>query len=130
MKIGQLAHEAGVTIQTIRYYERIGLLSAQTRSKSGYRFYQQENLLRLRFIGKAKSLGFSLKKIKELLELRLDPSTNCNQIKDKAERKQAEISAKIAFLAGLNRTLSKLIQDCSSSIPNAPCPILLSLELE
>ncbi len=87
MTVGRLAKTAGVNIETIRYYERRGLLPEPTRKESGYRLYSDEDVKRLQIILRAKELGFALREIQELLELRVDVKTNCDEVRTETEEK-------------------------------------------
>ncbi len=130
--IGKLAKVAGVNIETIRYYERIGLLPQPQRKSSiwghGYRIYQERDLNQLLFIREAKNLGFSLKEIHELLSLRVDGKTDCERIKEKAERKLTDVEDKISKLLRIKKTLKKLIEACRERKITDPCPILDALD--
>ena len=98
LTIGQLAKDAGVNIETIRYYERRGLIPEPPRRKSGYRQYGSDFVLRIQFIKRAQELGFSLNEIDELLALRVDSGTACSEVKHHAEAKIADIEGKIKTL--------------------------------
>lgn len=126
--IGQLAKEASVNTQTIRYYEREGILKPINRSDSGYREYDKDCLKKLRFIIQAKELGFSLKEINELLNLRISSVQKCNQVRRKAEKKYDEVKSKIKSLKFLEKTLKSLIDDCKSHTVSDCCPIIEKLE--
>src|SRR5438445_10622353 len=95
LTIGQLARRAGVGIETVRFYERQGLLEEPARKESGYRQYQEDVVARLRFIKRAKELGFSLREIMELLSLRVDPTTRCAEVRSKAAAKISDNVASI-----------------------------------
>lgn len=110
--IGRLAKEAGVSIQTIRFYERRRLIDQPRRSGSAYRQYDRDHLVRIRFIKRAQDLGFSLNEIKQLLELNENPRTTCAQVKDQADRKLVEIEAKIRDLQRMRRALTDLSSAC------------------
>ena len=112
MTIGRVANAAGVSIDTIRFYERRGLLAKPGRSFSGYRNYSDDVLDRLRFIGDAKRLGFSLKEIKELLSLGVKSTTECGPVTRKAETKLAAMNKEIARLQRLRLTLRKMVETC------------------
>src|SRR5271168_545844 len=112
MTIGRVANAAGVSIDTIRFYERRGLLAKPGRSFSGYRNYSDEVLDRLRFIGDAKRLGFSLKEIKELLSQGVKSTTECGPVTRKAEAKLAEMNDEIARMQRLRVTLRKMVEAC------------------
>lgn len=128
LTIGEVAKRAGVGVETVRFYERKGLLEEPERKPSGYRQFDEEIVDRLRFIRRAKELGFTLKEIKELLSLKLDPSTTCADVKERAEGKIADIGAKIDSLKRMKRALVKVTKSCSGSGPTGECPILDALE--
>lgn len=131
--IGKLAREAGVNIQTIRYYERLGLLTPTERRKTlhlqpGYRLYDQEALKRLRFIRHAKELGFTLKEINELLNLRIGSVTDCDIVRKQTEAKLRAVEQKIDALASVKMVLKELVERCIKRLPTEGCPILQSIE--
>src|SRR5919201_5193477 len=127
LTIRQVARHAGVGIETVRFYERQGLLEEPARKDSGYRQYQGGVVARLRFIRRAKELGFSLREIKELLALRVDPATTCAEVKARAEAKVADIEGKIQALRRMKKALHKLTTACSGRGPTSECPILEAL---
>ncbi len=131
LTIGKVAKAAGVNVETIRYYERLGLLPEPMRKSSvwghGYRMYQEKELNQLLFIREAKNLGFSLKEIKELLSLRVDKRSNCERIREKTERKLADVQDKISKLMRLRKSLQRLIKACKERKVTDPCPILKAL---
>ena len=126
--IGQLAKKAQVHVETVRYYERRGLLPQPLRRWSGYRQYSQDDVTRLRFIKHAQRLGFSLKEIAKLLSLRVDPDTSCRDVKQRAEAKLADIEEKILTLEQIKKALKKLVAACRGRGPTTVCPILEALE--
>lgn len=130
MTIGQVAQRAGVGIETVRFYEREGLLEEPARRDSGYRQYDEDVVARLRFIRRAKELGFSLKEIKELLALRVDPTTTCAEVRSKAQAKIADIEEKIQTLQRMKNVLVKVTKQCSGRGPTSDCPILEAMEPE
>ena len=130
LTIGQVAGRAGIGIETVRFYERRGLIEDPPRAESGYRQYSEDVVSRLRFIKRAKGLGFSLKEIMELLSLRLDPETTCGDIKKRAETKIADIEEKIRSLRNMNKALTKLVATCSVNGPARECSILETLYAE
>ncbi len=130
LTIGQVARQAGIGVETVRFYEREGLLQEPARRESGYRQYPEDVVARLRFIRRAKELGFSLKEIKELLALRVDPSTTCREVKEQAESKIAHIEGKIASLVRMKEALVKLATVCRGRGPTSECPILDALDSE
>lgn len=111
--IGALARAAGVGIQTVRFYERKGLLAQPPRSGPGYRQYNADHLNRIRFIKRAQALGFSLKEIKGLLGLSSHPRTTCAEVKTHTDRKRMEIDAKIRDLQRMKRSLEELAKACT-----------------
>ncbi len=128
LTIGQVARQAGVGVETVRFYERQGLLDAPPRRASGYRQYAPEMVARLQFIRRAKELGFALKEIGELLSLRIAPDTTCGEVKARAEAKMADIDAKLRDLQRMKAALAQLVDACSGSGPTSQCPILDALE--
>ena len=130
LKIGELAGRSGVSLQTIRYYEREGLLPKPQRLSSGYRMFSPDSFHRLRFIRHAKRAGFSLNEIRKLLSLRMTPRATRAEVRAHAEAKIADIDAKIKSLKRMRRTLQKLIEGCQGTGPLNECPILESLDKE
>ena len=124
LTIGKVARLAGVGIETIRFYEREGLVADPPRKLSGYRQYGAETVSRLRFIHRARELGFSLKEIKGLLFLQLDPRATCDSILDKAEEKIREIDEKIGTLQRMKKALQALAKACPGQGPVTECPIV------
>ena len=124
LSVGQLAKAANVNTETVRYYERRGLLPEPKRRDSGYRDYAPEDVLRLKFIKRAQELGFTLKEIAELLALRVDSKTTCDKVKKQAETKISDIEAKILSLKKMKAALGKLASSCKAQTPLAGCPIL------
>jgi MerR family copper efflux transcriptional regulator len=123
--IGQLAKRGGVGIDTVRYYERNGLLAPRTRLVSGYRRYGDVELARLRFIRRAQGLGFTLKEIKELLAL--SAQRDVGRVKRSAQTKLLDVEARIAALERMRDGLAKLIAACPGHGRAADCPILRAL---
>lgn len=126
--IGQLSRLSGAGVETIRYYEREGLISNPPRRASGYRQYPEDTLSRLRFIRHAKALGFSLKDIKELLELRVAPGTTCADIRKRADAKIADVRIKLEMLRQIEQALVELTATCRGRGPTSDCPILDALD--
>jgi MerR family mercuric resistance operon transcriptional regulator len=127
--VGELAKRARVNTETLRYYEKRGLMPRPRRSESGYRRYSKSDVSRLRFIRRAQELGFSLKEILELLCPRVDPDTTCSDIRKQAHVKLANIDEKIRTLKRFKTALSELASACAGSGPTSECPILEYLEL-
>ena len=128
MTIGTLAKQCGVGVETIRFYEREGLLPQPERKPSGYRLYTEEAADRLHFIREAKDLGFSLREIRELLNTNLDGEQVCNDVRSMAESKIADIDKKIAVLQRMRTTLSELVLACTHNRETEPCPILRTIK--
>ena len=126
--IGQLAKAVGVNIQTVRYYERLRLLSPSARRPSGYRIYGEDEERRLRFIKNAQALGFTLQEIAELLNLSVTSTVRCGDVQRRAQAKLMHVEAKVRDLQALARSLRKLIRTCRAGQPTDRCPILQSLE--
>ncbi len=117
LTIGQLARKANVNLETIRFYERRGLLPEPPRNKSVHRQYSQEAVQRTEFIKRSKTLGFALKEILEILSLRVEPGRTCADIKTRAEVKIADIEQRIADLNQMREALSKLADQCTGRGP-------------
>ncbi len=131
LKTGELAKRAGVNVETLRFYERKGLLPVPPRRESGYREYPEESVRRIRFIKRAQELGFSLGEIQELLALRVQRGTTCAEVKERAELKIRDVRQKIADLKAIERALNKLAATCSGRGPiTGGCPILENLDGE
>jgi MerR family copper efflux transcriptional regulator len=128
MTIGRLAKEAGVHIDTIRYYERNGLIPPPARRASGYREYQREDVRRLSFILRAKDLGFTLAEIRELLSLSAD--RDVRGVKRRAEQRLEQVEGKIKELQRVRRGLKTLIDACPGHGDLARCPIVAALSGE
>jgi MerR family transcriptional regulator, copper efflux regulator len=128
MGIGALAKRAGVRIDTVRYYERSGLLAPQSRSSSGYRRYSDLELSRLRFIRRTQALGFTLKEVRELLSL--SAQRDVARVKRSAQAKLTDVGRRIAELERVRAALSKLIAACPGHGRAADCPILKALGAE
>jgi MerR family mercuric resistance operon transcriptional regulator len=128
LSIGQVARRAGVGVETVRFYERQGLLDEPIRRESGYRQYGEDVVSRLRFIRRAKELGFTLKEVAELLALRLDPDSTCADVKQRAQAKLADIEAKIRDLERIRRALLEVTASCRGQGPTSACPILGALD--
>lgn len=127
MRIGEVAGKAGVGIETIRYYEREGLLATPNRRPSGYREYDESAIARLQFIRRTKELGFSLDEIKQLLGLWFNAATRCVHVRERAASKIADIEDKIRSLQGMKRSLKTLIAQCETKDSLDECPLLEGL---
>lgn len=127
MKIGELARRGGVSADTVRYYERAGLLPKPRRRASGYRDYDDETVRELRFIRSAKALGFTLEDIRELLALSTDRDKGVTGVKQRAEARLAVIEEKLAKLQRMRDGLETLIDNCPGHGALDECPILHAL---
>lgn len=124
MKIGELAREAGVDVQTVRYYEREGLLEAPVRTASGYRMYGSQHLERLNFVRHCRSLDMPLAEIKRLIDLSGDASVSCDEVDALVRGHLQKVRAKRAALEALEARLSALSAQCASGQRVADCGIL------
>lgn len=127
LTIGALARLAGVGAETLRHYERMGLLEPAERTASSYRLYGPAALQRLRFIRRAQALGFSLAQIGELLALHSRPAADMGAVRDIATQRLADIDARIADLQRMKSGLQQLVEACPGHGPGADCPILAAL---
>lgn len=128
MTIGKVAEKGGVNLQTVRYYEREGLLPEAPRLSSGYRLFTEDTIRRVRFIKRAQELGFTLAEIRELLSLRLDEERSSSEVRDLALAKIGEIENKIKTLTAMKQALVHLTDQCSGHGPASECPILMSID--
>ena len=129
--IGQAAKAAGVNIETLRYYERRGIVPEPLRSPGNYRLYRVDSVLTVRFVKRAQDLGFTLNEIRQLLALRGGgDSATCADVRAQAERKLRDIESKIRSLQSMQRALSQLVMQCSAEGPVTRCAILEALEPE
>jgi MerR family mercuric resistance operon transcriptional regulator/MerR family gold-responsive transcriptional activator of gol and ges genes len=126
--IGRVAAEVGVNVQTIRYYERRGLLVPPGRSASGYRQYADDAVGRLRFIKHAQGLGFSLEEVRGLLELRVLAGAACDAVERSTRQHIERVQGKIRGLQRIARTLERLVTACEARQTTDACPILEALE--
>jgi Hg(II)-responsive transcriptional regulator len=128
LKIGEVAKRSEIGIETIRYYERQGLLAEPDRRPSGYRQYDESIVSRLQFIRRAKELGFTLSEIKELLGLWFDVNTKCVHVRQRAERKVNDIQDKIRSLQEMKRSLQRIVSECQNHDAIEACPLWLGLD--
>ncbi len=128
LTIGKLAKMAGVSTDTVRFYERCGLLQPPARSASNYRLYPEKDVLRLRFIVRAKHLGFTLNEIKELLTLRYDPSATKKEVKSLTIKKIEDVKKRITDLQRILATLETLVETCDGQGLADDCPILAAMD--
>jgi DNA-binding transcriptional MerR regulator len=127
MRIGELAEQLGVNAQTLRYYERRGLLGAVRSRTSGYRNYDTNAIRRVRFIRRAQSLGFTLEEIRDLLALWPDSAKSCSAVERRARVTLGRIEEKIADLRQMSDALSKYVSACGNRAAWQQCPLLEEL---
>lgn len=128
LKVGEVAKQAGVNLQTVHYYERRGLLPKPPRTGSNYRAYPASAVRRVRFIKRAQVLGFTLHEIGELLSLQAGPRSRCADVRERAQAKMRDIDARVRSLQAMRRALTKLIAECVEEEPVSRCPILEALD--
>lgn len=128
LTIGNVAKLAEVHIETLRYYERKGVVPRPPRTISNYRRFPEDTVRRVRFVKHAQELGFSLKEIKELLALRGTRGAGCRNVQQRAAAKITEIEEKIRSLQAMRKALDKLVRECRGSGPLTECSILESLD--
>lgn len=128
LNIGQVAQRTGLSVETVRYYEKQRLIDAPARSEAGYRQFPPEAVKRLKFIQRAKDAGFTLRDIADLLALRQEAGASCADVKLQATRKVEEVERKIRDLERIREALGRLILRCSGRGDLSDCPILEALE--
>ena len=128
LRIGEVAEKSNVGVETIRFYERKGLIALPERSASGYRQYSASVIKRIQFIQHAKILGFSLKEIGEFIQLKNTRGASCKSVKATAKAKITDIQEKIDALERMKIALQPLVAQCKSSDPISDCPILNALD--
>ncbi len=126
--IGEVAAQAGVNVQTLRYYEKVGILGRPLRSRAGYRKYPAETVRIIRFIKRAQELGFTLEEIEDLLRLRKVKDADKLKVRDAAAAKIKEIAEKLRRLQAMTSALQELVDTCTCELGVVPCPILEALE--
>jgi len=128
-KVGDIAEKVGVNVETLRYYEKIKIMPKPKRMESRYRIYDELDLKRLLFIKRAKELGFTLKEIKELLNLKIESTATCGDVKHLAEHKLTDIEERIKDLKNIKNVLIKLVNQCvCEEVSTEECPILEVIE--
>lgn len=128
LSIGQVARRVGVGVETVRFYEREGLLEEPPRRASGYRQYDEQVVKRLHFIKRAQKLGFSLKEITELLLLRVDGQHSCEEVKQATSAKITEVEQKLIELQRMRQALLQVAALCTGQGPASACPMLDALD--
>lgn len=128
MRIGELAKMAACDVQTVRYYEKEGLLPAPPRGAGGYRQYRTEDGERLRFVRRCRELGMSLREVRVLLDFRDQPEQACGEVNSIIDRHVAQIECQMKALSDLRASLANLRQQCGDSRQAKDCGILLMLD--
>ena len=126
LTIGGLAEAAGVNVETIRFYQRKGLMQEPDRPHGGIRRYAGMDLARVRFIKSAQQLGFSLDEVGDLLKL--EDGSHCTEAREQAERKLADVRIKLADLHRIEATLTTLVEQCCTAKGEVRCPLIASLQ--
>ena len=127
MTRGELAKRAEVNIETLRYYERKGLIIEPPRTAAGYRQYSEDTVVRIQFIKRCQDLGFSLREITEMLALQVDSDTTCDDVRERAATKLEDMEQKIQELQRIKKALQKMIATGDAREPMSECPILETL---
>lgn len=127
---GQLAEAVGIGVETVRYYERTGILPEPPRTAGGHRQYREADAERLRFVRRAQELGFTLSEIKGLLSLRVEPGVSCAGVASTADLVIDRIDGQIRHLRTMRQSLARLRACCATETPTGDCPILDALEDE
>ncbi len=128
LRIGEVASRADVNVQTLRYYERRGLLPAPRRRASGYREYPNDAVRLVRFIKRAQELGFTLRDIQELIDLRQNRAKSRAQVRALAAAKVSDIAARVRCLNAMRRALEELVHACDCDGTTRACPIIEALD--
>ena len=126
--IGEVAKQTGISVETVRFYEKQGLITKPQRTSAGYRQYSPEAIRKVHFIRRAKAAGFTLNDIGELLALRREPGASCSDVKQRALKKIAEVDQKIKDLRKIRGALDRLATKCSGTGGLDNCPILEAFE--
>jgi len=126
----EVAKQGGVNLETVRYYERRGLLPKPPRNATGYRAFEPDAVRRLPFIRHAQALGFSLHEINDLLALRVKVGVSSADVRRRAEAKLVDIDEKLKTLRAMKKVLTRFTESCSGAGPISRCPILAALEQE
>ena len=126
LTIGRLARQAGVNLETVRYYERIGIMPDPDRTEGGHRSYAPEHAERLKFIRRSRELGFGIETIRRLISLGEAETESCCEVRDMAKDQIASIDAKISDLTRLRRVLQRAVVDCGEG-SEVSCPVIREL---
>ena len=131
-RIGEVAKIAGVHVETVRFYERQGIIRQPAKPPMGIRRYSSENINRIRFVKHAQALGFTLHEVKDLLALRTAGSSSCGRVQAQAAGKLKLVQEKLAALQRLEKTLTSFLEECGrpKRSTTEECPVLQALEAE
>ena len=127
MRTGEVAEQSGVNIETLRYYERRGLLQPPPRQPSGYREYTTDAVRIVRFVKRAQELGFTLEEVESLLDLAAGGPRRCESARAVASQRLADLDAKMRSLRAMQRSLQRLIATCEQPRSRRDCPLLETL---
>ena len=127
LTVGKLAEAAGVGVETIRFYERRGLLQQPEKKSTGYREYKPDDVARIQFIKSAQAIGFTLKEIGELIQLEADHNSRCGDVQQRAQEKVQLVAQKITQLERMRDELNRLSQCCDSGQPLSECRLMACL---
>ena len=128
MTIGQIADSTGLNVQSIRFYERKGLLPDVSRTAAGYRQFDMDAIRRIQFIKHAQVVGFSLREISDLLSLQIDPNGSCQTVKRYASEKIEQLDERLSSLKKMRNALVNMMEMCDDGLPARSCPILDALD--
>lgn len=126
MRIGEVARRTGLTVHTLRFYERKGLLPRVAREPSNYREFTAKSIERLEFIRQAQRLGFTLSEVREFVDLRNAPM-GCAELRKQGERKLLGLEAELRRLRTIRASLRKLLRDCDASTASIPCAVSVTM---
>ena len=124
LRSGELAKRAGVGVETLRFYERCGLLAEPVRTPTGYRQYSEDQVERVRFIRRARDLAFSIAEIRHFFELSRKPGTECVEFCDAVDAKLDELQERIRELTAKRRALERMRRECTECVPIEECFVL------
>jgi MerR family copper efflux transcriptional regulator len=130
LTIGEVARSAGIGVETVRFYEKQGLVPKPARKPSGYRQYRPDAIRRIQFVQAAKEVGFTLKEIRDLLSLRVARGKTCGDVRQRALAKLADVDVKLAELKRMRDALAHLAESCTGKGPTSECPLLDALDAQ
>lgn len=127
LTVGKVARAAGIGVETLRFYEREGILDPPARTRAGYRIYDQRTIDRIRFVRHAQALGFTLREIRELIDLDSRPDASCDEVRHAATHKLQLVQSKIDDLQRMKSGLTSLLESCATGQPLRDCPVMKCL---